>query len=100
GRPGDLSNRSRKPFGARRSRVQGGVTRITPVRRACGYTCAGGSGHPSPRHRQETEMIRPADGMRDLTIDEINLVSGGLAWAYEIRSADGVLDVGMKLDKA
>jgi len=45
-------------------------------------------------------MIRPADGMRDLTIDEINLVSGGLAWAYEIRSADGVLDVGMKLDKA
>lgn len=45
-------------------------------------------------------MTRPADGMRELTIEEINLVSGGQAWAYEIRSADGVLDVGMKLDRA
>jgi hypothetical protein len=31
---------------------------------------------------------------------EIGLVSGGQTWAYEIRSADGVLDVGMRLDKA
>jgi hypothetical protein len=45
-------------------------------------------------------MSRPIYGIRNLTIDEINLVSGGQTWAYEIRSPDGVLDVGMRLDKA
>lgn len=44
-------------------------------------------------------MTRPTDGIRDLTTDEIHLVSGGQTWAYEIRSADGVLDVGLRLDK-
>ena len=45
-------------------------------------------------------MTQPTNGIRNLTADEINLVSGGQTWAYEIRSADGVLDVGMKLDRA
>ena len=44
-------------------------------------------------------MSRPIYGIRNLTIDEINLVSGGQTWAYEIRSPDGVLDVGMRLYK-
>ncbi|WP_319796940.1 hypothetical protein [Nitrobacter sp.] len=45
-------------------------------------------------------MTRPTTGIRDLTTDEIDLVSGGLTWDYEIRSPDGgVLDVGVKLDK-
>ena len=45
-------------------------------------------------------MTRLTNGIRDLTADEIGLVAGGQTWAYEIRSADGVLDVGMRLDKA
>lgn len=45
-------------------------------------------------------MTGPTSGIRDLTTDEIHLVSGGQTWAYEIRSADGVLDVGLRLDKA
>jgi hypothetical protein len=49
---------------------------------------------------QETDMTRLTNGIRDLTADEIGLVAGGQTWAYEIRSADGVLDVGMRLDKA
>ncbi|WP_438277837.1 hypothetical protein [Nitrobacter sp.] len=45
-------------------------------------------------------MTQPITGIRNLTTDEINLVSGGLTWAYEIRSPDGnVLDVGVKLDR-
>lgn len=44
-------------------------------------------------------MTQPIAGIRDLTTDEINLVSGGLTWAYEVRSPGGVLDVGVKLDK-
>jgi hypothetical protein len=45
-------------------------------------------------------MPQSIAGIRDLTADEIDLVSGGLTWAYEIRSPDGgVLDVGVKLDK-
>ncbi|GAB1716525.1 MAG: hypothetical protein NTAFB05_15670 [Nitrobacter sp.] len=44
-------------------------------------------------------MTQPIAGIRDLTTDEIDLVGGGLTWDYEIRSPDGVLDVGVKLDK-
>lgn len=44
-------------------------------------------------------MSQPTNGIRNLTADEIDAVSGGQTWAYEIRSADGVLDVGMRLDK-
>ena len=77
----------------------GSVIRITPQQHAGSYTCSEYSGKLSPRYRQETEMTRPIDGIRNLTIDEIDLVSGGQTWAYEIRSPDGVLDVGMRLDK-
>jgi hypothetical protein len=44
-------------------------------------------------------MTRPSAAIRDLTSNEIKVVSGGLAWTYEIRSPDGVLDIGVKLDK-
>jgi hypothetical protein len=69
---------------------------ITPLHDAAGYICRG---HGEPDTRQETGMTGPISGIRDLTSDEIRLVSGGTTWAFEIRSADGVLDVGLRLDK-
>ncbi len=79
----------------------GGVIRITPQQHAGGYTCSEHTAENlSTPHRQETDVTSPIDGIRNLTTDEINLVSGGQTWAYEIRSPDGVLDVGMRLDKA
>jgi hypothetical protein len=74
------------------------VIRITPQRGDGRYTCPehGGKLHRRDRRPDMTQSIA---GIRDLTTDEIDLVSGGLTWAYEIRSPDGVLDVGVKLDK-
>jgi hypothetical protein len=71
---------------------------ITPPCGAARYTCP--ESENTSATRQEIDMTRPTNAIRDLTADEISLVSGGQTWAYEIRSADGVLDVGMRLDKA
>jgi hypothetical protein len=84
-----------------------GRERTLPGERNCGcdldhVAARRGRLHLFGRERttgQEIDMIQPTNGIRDLTADEIHLVSGGQTWAYEIRSADGVLDVGLRLDK-